>query len=200
MRVMKDHTICYNRADSFENEEDLKCCICEKPLDLTASCVSSDSNDSIYLCFQSLKQNIFIYGKYSGGKYGAPGFSKYFSRNECEEKACEIEIKNFLDKTGDEEYSRLITCSRGTMKALILGKNLIQARKYDLFSGLLPDHFVVPDGRKKYFCHHHAAEKNFTCQCGEELLQIGSEKHRELIGMEDQKFANTFLPKILKLK
>jgi hypothetical protein len=196
---MSDINSCPSDLESPEGHGAAYCEICNKELDHLTSLVSSDPRDSIYICFESIKQKIFVYGKYLGGKYGAIGFSKYYTKEECGNKVCEEDIKNLLSSLKKDEYSRLITCNKGNMESIILTKDLIGIRKNDLLGGGLNEFFSNPNSGKKYYCQEHALDNNYRCQCGADLIQLGSEKHRDLTGMEDQKFIGAYLNKILSL-
>jgi len=182
-------------------EKDAPCCyICGRELDLLTAQASEDPADSIYICFEYLKQKAFVYGKYTGGRYGAMRLSKYFTRQDCENKTCDDYIRTALDRNNDSEYSRLITCEKGQMEAVVLTKNTIQLRKDDMHADeRLAGFFKRADEKKKYFCHSHAAGRNYICICGEELIGVGSERHRDLAGMNDQDFIGAFLPGVLRL-
>lgn len=186
-----------NSNTSSNSDEVIQCHICNKKLDYLTASVSPDINDSIYICFGAILQKIFVYGKYIGGKYGAISFAKYYTKEECADKVCEQNIKNILKSLSQDEYSRFITCNRGMMNCIILTKTMIDLRMKVLAEGLLKDILHELDGKKKYYCHEHAKDAGFRCTCGEELIQIGSERYREVTGMEDQKFMEKFLPEIL---
>lgn len=196
---MNNSDPCSLEKAGAESQDTIHCASCGKELDYLTSLVSENPEDSIYICFESIKQKIFVYGKYLGGKYGAIKFSKYYTKQECDDKLCEKNIQDMLSSLNKNEYSRLITCKRGNMESVILTKDIIDARKNDLLGGTLDGYFTNPNSEKKYYCHRHATERGFKCQCGAELIQLGSEKHRDLTGMEDQKFMETFSENILSL-
>jgi hypothetical protein len=196
---MIDSEACSEDGGTPESQGILRCTACGRELDYLTSLATDSPEDTIYICFESIKQRIFVYGKYLGGRYGAMRYSKYYTKDECAAKACEVDIKNLLVSMNREEYSRLITCKKGNMDSIILTRDIIDARKKDLLEGRLNGHFKSPDREKKYFCHEHAAAREFICQCGAELVQMGSEKHRDLTGMEDQKFIERFLTPVLSL-
>lgn len=173
------------------------CHVCNKNFDYITASVSSEPGDAIYVCFASIKQKIFVYGKYIGGKYGALSFAKYYTKEECERKVCEENVKGILKSIGEEEYSRFVTCNRGMMNFILLTKQMIYLRKKVLYEGILKEFLHESDGNKKYYCHKHAESSDFKCTCGEQLIRIGSEQDRELTGMEDQKFIERFLPEII---
>ena len=102
-----------------------------------------------------------------------------------------------LNAISQKEYSRFITCNRGMMNCILLTKSMIDIRMKVLIDGLLKDILHDLDGKKKYYCYEHAKKAKFKCVCGEELLKIGSERYREVTGMEDQKFIKKYLPEIL---
>lgn len=156
-------------------------------------------SDSIYICAESIKQKIFVYGKYTGGRYGAMVITQYFTKKDCEAKKCDDEIRQKIKEIPDEEYSRRITCIRGNMEAIIVTRGIVQKRKDSLLNHDLMKYFKNPQSPKKYYCHNHAAAKNFLCECGAALIRIGSEHHRDLTGKEDQLFMQEFLPEILDL-
>ncbi len=194
---MNERTACVTQNETGEGLAPEQCAVCGKELDYLTAMASTDASDGIYICFESIRQKIFVYGKYLGGPYGAIGLSRYYSKEECAGKQCENEIRAMLSSLGREEYSRFITCTRGNMKSIILTRDMIDKRKQDLLRGILDGEFTQAGGEKKYFCHAHAAESDFTCSCGAELIRLGSETHRELTGMEDQRFMELYLPGIL---
>ncbi len=196
---MNDTHACSRDRELLENQGAVRCTICKKEIDYLTSLVSGSPQDSIYLCFESIKQKIFVYGKYISGRYGAMQIRKYYTKEECERKICEEDMRALLAADKREEYSRLVTCKKGNMVSIILTKDIIESRKKDLTGGLLQEHFSNPNSDRKYYCHEHALQRGFVCQCGEELIQLGSEKHRDLTGMEDQKFIETYLREILSL-
>ncbi|MFC1670335.1 hypothetical protein ACFL20_08065 [Spirochaetota bacterium] len=181
------------------NGTSTNCHICERELDYLTASVSQDLDDSIYMCFGALLQKIFVYGKFIGGKYGAIAFSKYYTRGECKEKLCEDNIYGMLESLNDSEYSRFITCNKGMMNCIILTKNIIDLRMKVLAEGTLSDILHEYDGKKKYYCRKHAEENSFQCSCGEELIDINSEKYRQLMGMPDHNFIEMFMPEILSI-
>jgi hypothetical protein len=190
---------CAIEKEAVDSQSTVHCAECDRTLDYLTSLVSENSHDAIYICFESIKQKIFVYGKYLGGKYGAIKLSKYYTKEECSEKECEKNIREVLASQKKDEYSRLITCTKGNMEAVILTKDIIEARKQDLLGGSLDGIFNNPNSEKKYYCHTHAAGSGFKCRCGADLIRLGSEKHRDLTGMEDQKFMDAFLGMVLSL-
>ena len=186
-----------NRTTSQNNVDGIQCHVCNKKLDYLTASVSRERKDSIYMCFGAILQKIFVYGKYIGGKYGSISFAKYYTKEECSQKVCENNIKDMLAALNQNEYSRLITCNRGMMNCILLTKPMIDIRMKVLIDGLLKEILHDLDGKKKYYCYEHAKKAKFKCSCGEELLKIGSEKYRDVTGMEDQKFMEKFLPEIL---
>jgi hypothetical protein len=194
---MNDRTACVARNEIHEGLAPELCAVCGKELDYLTAMASADTNDGMYICFESILQKIFVYGKYLGGPYGAIGLSRYYSKEECARKQCEEEIRAMLSSLGREEYSRFITCTRGNMESIILTRDTIDKRKQDLSQGVLNGEFTRAGAEKKYYCHTHASGSDFTCDCGAELIRIGSEAHRELTGMEDQRFMERYLPGIL---
>lgn len=190
---------CALEKEVAESQDTIHCAACGKELDYLTSLVSKNPDDAIYICFESIKQKIFVYGKYLGGKYGAINFSKYYTKQECGDKLCEKNLQDMLTSLGKNEYSRLITCKKGNMESVILTKDIIEARKQDLLGGALDGFFNNPNSEKKYYCHRHAAGSGFKCRCGAELIQLGSEKHRDLTGMDDQKFMEAYSGEILSL-
>ncbi len=107
-------------TDIKTHEEVVYCHICDRELDLITAAISQDQMDSIYICFGTIKQKIFVYGKYSSGQYGTPSLSGQYTKAECESKACEKDITDFLEGRNETEYSRLIDCHRGKMECSIL--------------------------------------------------------------------------------
>ncbi|MBP7737974.1 MAG: hypothetical protein KA369_18495 [Spirochaetes bacterium] len=196
---MNDTHACTRDRELLETQGAVRCTACGKEIDYLTSQVSGNADDAIYLCFESIKQRIFVYGKYLGGRYGALIIRKYYTKDECQRKVCEEDMHTLLAADNREEYSRLVTCKKGNMESIILTRDIIEARKRDLTNDSLKDYFKYPNSEKKYFCHIHARDNNFTCQCGAELIQMGSEKHRDLTGMEDQKFVETYMPEVLSL-
>jgi hypothetical protein len=196
---MKNSEACIEGGESPESQGVIHCSECSREMDYLTSLATGNPEDAIYICFETIKQRIFVYGKYLGGRYGAIRYSKYYTKDECGSKACEEDIKKLLVSMNKEEYSRLITCKKGNMDSIILTRDIIDARKKDLIEGRLNQYFKSPDSDKKYFCHDHAAGRNFICKCGAELIPLGSEKHRDLTGMEDQKFIETYLKQMLSL-
>ncbi len=194
---MNDTHACTSDRELLESQGTVRCTVCHKEIDYLTSLVSGSSQDAIYICFESIKQKIFVYGKYLGGKYGALQIKKYYTKDECVRKICEDDMRALLEKDKREEYSRLVTCNKGNMESIILTKDIIESRKRDLTSGLLQKHFNNPNSNRKYYCNDHAAQHGFVCQCGADLIQLGSEKHRDLTGMEDQKFVETYMRQIL---
>lgn len=194
---MNDTNHCTADRDAPADQNLVKCHACSKDMDYLTSLVSENPADSIFICFESIKQKIFVYGKYTGGKYGAIYYSKYYTKEECAEKECENDIRKKLATLGKEEYSRLISCARGTMDAVLLTRDIIDDRKRDLLAGGMEAHFREPNSEKKYFCDEDARNSDYTCVCGEALVKVGSEQHRDLTGMADQKFMETYLPEIL---
>jgi len=187
-------------TDIKTQEEVVYCHICDRELDLINAAISQDQVDSIYICFGTIKQKIFVYGKYSRGLYGAPALSGQYTKAECESKACEKDITDFLEGRNETEYSRLIDCHRGKMECSILTAELVEKRKQALLDGRHANHFPDYTRKRKYFCRHDAEEMNFTCTCGKELIQLNSDRYRELMGMEDTEFMETYLPALLNLK
>lgn len=196
---MNNTHACTRDRELLETPGAVRCAACGKEIDYLTSQVSDNPDDAIYLCFESIKQRIFVYGKYLGGRYGALLLRTYYTKDECQRKVCEEDLCALLAAGKREEYSRLVTCKKGNMEAIILTKDIIDVRKEDLTGDRLRDYFKYPNSEKKYFCHVHARERDFTCQCGAELIQVGSEKHRDLSGMEDQKFVETYMPDVLTL-
>jgi hypothetical protein len=194
---MKNNKLIYRKNKDLE---DIRCQVCNKKMDYLSATVSQDLNDAIYLCRDSIKQKIFVYGKYIGGRYGAISINKYFTKDECSRKVCDDTIKSMLDSLNEEEYSRFVTCNRGMMNSIILTKNMVEHRKKDLIEGKLKDIFPMYNDKRKYYCYNHASDLGFLCSCGEELLNIGSSAYRDLTGMEDQKFISNFFPSILQMK
>jgi hypothetical protein len=194
---MNQLNTCVTEKDSSEGQTIAHCTICNKELDYLTSLVSENPEDAIYICFESIKQKIFVYGKYLGGSYGAIEYSKYYTKDECAKKKCESDIQTMLDAQKKDEYSRLITCKRGNMESIILTRDIINQRKTDLLAGRLDGIFKNPNSEKKYYCHDHASSTGFKCQCGEDLVKLGSEKHRDLTGMEDRKFIAAYIPEIM---
>jgi len=180
--------------------EEIHCQSCDRELDYLAATVSGEESDAIYVCMGSIKQKIFVYGKYVGGRYGAISFGKYYTKENCSEKVCEENIRGMLRTLGEEEYSRFITCHRGMMDAIVLTRNMVDQRKRDLKAGPLNELLPRYTDKRKYFCHEHAHETGFTCSCGEPLINIASDLYRDLTGMEDQKFMALYMPGILDLK
>ncbi len=196
---MNDTHACASDREQLENQGAVRCTVCGKEIDYLTSLVSGNPEDALYICFESIKQKIFVYGKYLGGRYGALSMSRYYTREECGRKVCEDDMRARLDAENREEYSRLVTCRKGNMESIILTKDIIDARRRDLTGEHLRELFKNPNSGKKYYCHEHAYQSGFVCQCGAELIQMGSEKHRDLTGMEDQKFIETFLKQVLSL-
>jgi hypothetical protein len=188
---------CAVEKEAADSQGTIHCAECNRELDYLTSLVSENPRDGIYICFESIKQKIFVYGKYLGGKYGAMKFSKYYTKQECADKECEKNIKDMLASLKKDEYSRLINCKKGNMDSVILTKDIIDARKKDLLGGSLDGIFNNPNSEKKYYCHTHATGSSFKCTCGADLVKLGSEQHRDLTGMEDQKFMETFLGQVL---
>jgi len=179
--------------------ETIHCHICKKPLDYDSAFFPFSEESSIHVCFESIKQKIFVYGKYCLGKYGALRFDKYFTKEECSKKVCEDDIKNFLKDSQLQEYSRRITCTRGNMEAILLTTNIIEKRKADLNSGKLDKFFKETGEERKYYCSEDAAKLNNRCLCGEKLIKVGSLEYSELTGMNDLEFAKKYFPQILKM-
>lgn len=196
---MNMENTCNLVSEGIESRDVVVCQVCNKQMDYLSAMASQGVENAIYFCVESLKQKIFVYGRYVGGKYGALTHAQYFTKEECKNKVCEEAISSILTGRNDEEYSRHINCSKGNMDAVILTKNMIETRKYDLLNDQLKDIFNEPRGDKKYFCHEHASINDFKCSCGENLIPLGSERHRKLIGMEDQDFIETVIPAILLL-
>ncbi|HOT45371.1 MAG TPA: hypothetical protein PLM53_11050 [Spirochaetota bacterium] len=194
---MNDTHACARDRELLESQGAVHCTVCNKEIDYLTSLVSGSPQDAIYICFESIKQKIFVYGKYLGGTYGALQIKKYYTRDECGRKVCEDDMRALLAKDSREEYSRLVTCTKGNMESIILTRDIIDARKRDLTEGRLRELFNNPNSEKKYYCHEHATQSGLVCQCGAELIQLGSEKHRDLTGMEDQKFVETYLREVL---
>jgi hypothetical protein len=190
---------CALEKESADSQGTVHCAECNRELDYLTSLVSENPRDAIYICFESIKQKIFVYGKYTGGKYGAIQFLKYYTKQECTDKECEKNIKDMLASLKKDEYSRLINCKKGNMDSVILTKDIIEARKKDLLGGSLDGIFKNANSEKKYYCHAHAEGGGFKCTCGADLVKLGSEQHRDLTGMEDQKFMETFLAQVLSL-
>jgi len=67
---------CALEKEAAESQDTIHCASCGTELDYLTSLVSENPVDAIYICFESIKQKIFVYGKYLGGKYGAIKFSK----------------------------------------------------------------------------------------------------------------------------
>ncbi|HNV47218.1 MAG TPA: hypothetical protein PKJ16_09260, partial [Spirochaetota bacterium] len=170
---------------------------CGKELDLLLATCSFDPENEIYLCFGALKQKKFIYGKYTHKRFGAHVYENRYTKQECADKACERDIASFLSERGLTEYSRLITCERGVMRAILLSKEIVSSRKEALADRSMAAVFPAYQDGQKYFCHHDAKRRNFICDCGEELLSLQSEKYRHLVGMDDQKFLESHLPGML---
>ncbi|MCP4132389.1 MAG: hypothetical protein GY754_15565 [bacterium] len=185
-------------AGSSTEQAAIQCNICRKELDYLTASVSLEEHDSIYICFGSIKQKIFVYGRYIHGNYGAISINQYFSKEECSDKKCEIHIKNELTSRNEEEYSRLTSCKKGEMKAIILSESMIETRKNDLGARKLENYFPESGGNKKYYCFEDAKKLNFTCSCGDKLVQVGSGEYGELTGMDDQEFMQKYLPGILE--
>jgi len=196
---MNNANPCFSRNMSSNSQSVLHCTVCGNEMDYLTSLVSRNPSDTIYICFESIKQKIFVYGKYLGGKYGAIKFSRYYTKDECADKKCEQDIGDMLRRSKKDEYSRFITCNKGNLESIILTKDIIEKRKNDLLVGRLSRFFNNPNSEKKYYCHEHASAQGFRCRCGSELIQLGSEQHRDLTGMEDRKFIKAFLPGILSL-
>jgi hypothetical protein len=196
---MKNLSPCISKDVISNNQITLHCTVCGCEMDYITSLVSENPADTVYICFESIKQKIFVYGKYLGGKYGAMEFSHYYTKEDCSNKTCENDIRKMLASLKKDEYSRFITCNKGNLESIILTKDIIDGRKKDLLFGRLNKFFNNPNSEKKYYCHEHAAGHGFRCRCGSELIQLGSEKHRDLTGMEDRNFIETFLPEILSL-
>jgi hypothetical protein len=190
------HTICTSETTGVEQ---IHCVSCGRELDFVSATVSGEESDAIYMCMGSIKQKIFVYGKYVGGRYGAIPFEKYFTKEQCAGKACDESIAALLRDMGEEEYSRLITCHKGMMDAILLTKSMVESRKRDLMSGILDEVLPRYSDTKKYFCREHAGVTGFRCSCGEPLVDIGSDIYRDLTGMEDRKFIEVYLPGILEL-
>ncbi|MBN2078791.1 MAG: hypothetical protein JW838_07480, partial [Spirochaetes bacterium] len=129
---MNDRNTCLARNEIREGLAPEHCAVCGRELDYLTAMASTDAAEGIYICFESIRQKIFVYGKYLGGPYGAIGLSRYYSKEECARKQCEDEINAMLSSLGREEYSRFITCKRGNMEAVILTKDIIDKRKQDL--------------------------------------------------------------------
>ena len=190
---------CLSKNVTSNNQSVPHCTVCGSEMDYLTSLGSENPSDTIYFCFESIKQKIFVYGKYTGGKYGAIEFLNYYTKEECTDQKCENDIREMLYRLKKDEYSRFITCNKGNLKSIILTKDMIDSRKNDLLIGRLNKFFNNPSSEKKYYCHKHASEQGFRCRCGSALIQLGSEQHRDLTGMEDRKFIVTFLPGILAL-
>ncbi len=182
-----------------EQKEDqiIQCHSCGRDMDLINAQMSPDVEDSVYICLASIKQKIFVYGRYDGGPYGALSFSRYYTKQECSAKKCDADIRAFMESRGETEYSRLLNCHRGNMNCLVLSQEMIHRRKEDLLEGRLESVFPVYNENRKYYCYHDASRMHFRCSCGEDLVQIGSARYSELTGMEDQRFIEEFLPGIL---
>ncbi len=181
-------------------EETVLCHKCGRELNIVNAAISEATEDAIYICFGTLKQKIFVYGKYSETPYGAPVLVRQYSKDECDEKLCEADIRAFLSERGETEYSRLLNCHRGRMECTILSRELVQKRKDDLAAGKLDRIFPNYDDRRKYFCRDDALDLDFTCPCGEKLIELHSGEYREVMGMEDILFLETYLPGLLELK
>jgi hypothetical protein len=190
---------CFSKNVASNNQSVLRCTVCGSEMDYLTSLVSRNSSDAIYICFESIKQKIFVYGKYLGGTYGALEFSRYYTKEDCADKKCENDIRDMLRRLRKDEYSRFITCEKGNLESIILTRDIIEKRKNDLLVGRLNTFFNNPNSEKKYYCHAHASAQGFRCLCGSELIQLGSEQHRDLTGMEDRKFIEAYLPGILSL-
>jgi hypothetical protein len=178
-------------------EEIVHCHVCNRELDLVNAAISTEPDDSIYICFGTIKQKIFVYGKYTDTPYGAATLSRQYSRAQCEEKECEADIIEFLRGRGETEYSRLINCHRGLMECTVLTKEMVETRKRDLVEGRLKEIFPDFNDKRKHFCHGDASCLGFTCQCGEELIQLNSNRYRELVGIDDRRFISDYLPGLL---
>ena len=196
---MNNANPCFPKNMTSNDQSILHCTVCGSEMDYLTSLVSRNLSDTIYICFESIKQKIFVYGKYLGGIYGALEFSHYYTKEDCSNKKCEENIKDMLRRLKKEEYSRFITCNKGNLESVILTRDIIEKRKNDLLVGRLNRFFNNPNSEKKYYCHIHATGSGFRCGCGAELVKLGSEKHRDLTGMEDQKFMDTFLGQVLSL-
>jgi hypothetical protein len=180
--------------------ESIHCHLCSKTLDIISASVTSAPSDLIYICLGSIKQKIFVYGKYSGGRYGAISFAKTCPLEHCDEKKCEDDISGLLKVLKENEYSRFLSCKDGMMHCVILTDEMIETRKRHLRDGRLADIFPVFNDKRKYFCHDDADKLDFVCSCGDELISTTSDKYSELTGLDDQKFMEDFLPEVLKLK
>ncbi|TAL30166.1 MAG: hypothetical protein EPN93_20295 [Spirochaetes bacterium] len=191
------HNMCSSETKGIDQ---IHCVSCGRELDYVSATVSGEAADAIYICMGSIKQKIFVYGKYVGGRYGAISFGKYFTREQCAEKACDESIAEMLRTMSEEEYSRFITCHKGVMEAIVLTKSKVEMRKKDLVGGALDSVLPRFSDERKYFCHEHAGATGFRCSCGEPLIDIGSDLYRDLTGMEDRKFIEVYLPGILELK
>ena len=181
-------------------EEAIFCHMCNKQLDFLTSSASEDIKESFYICMASIKQKIFVYGRYIGGKYGAKSYKRYYTKDECSRKICENDIRNLLDSLQEKEYSRLINCERGNMSAVILTEELVERRLRDHVDGKLKHIFPEYSDKRKYYCYEDAMKSDYKCRCGEDLIQIGSERYRDLIGMEDHRFVEKYLPDLFDLK
>ena len=181
-------------------EETVHCHVCNRELDLVNAAISPEPDDAIYICFGTIKQKIFVYGKYIVTPYGAATMSRQYSKAQCEEKECEDDISEFLRGRGETEYSRLINCHRGLMECTILTKEMVETRKRHLMEGRLKEVFPDFNDKRKHFCHSDASRLAFTCQCGEELIQLNSNRYRELVGTDDRQFIAAYLPGLLALR
>jgi hypothetical protein len=194
--TMNDQNSCSNCASV---DEVMHCRICDKPLDYLTASVSEDINDAIYVCMGSLKQRIFVYGKYIGGRYGALTYESRYKKEECNCDRCNEALAAMLTEKSEEEYSRLITCRKGEMKAILVTKRLVVLRKDDLTRGRLVSMVPSYTNSSKYYCHDHASHAGYTCECGERLIHLGSEEYRELTGMDDQDFMERYLHDVLSV-
>ncbi|HPA72748.1 MAG: hypothetical protein KBA61_03930 [Spirochaetes bacterium] len=181
-------------------EEVVHCHECNRELDLVNSAISGLPEDSIYICFGTIKQKIFVYGKYTGTKYGAITLTGQYTKQQCADKVCDEEIVRHLEGRGETEYSRLVNCHRGGMDCIILTKEMVEKRKRDLAGGALSRVFPAFNDKRKYFCRHDAERLGFACQCGEELIELNSDRYRELMGMDDRQFVADYLPGLLDLR
>lgn len=188
------------KIEGLGGNDVLHCHVCGKELDLLSATISESPEDAIYICFGALKQKIFVYGKYTETKFGATVFNGQYSKEACEKKECENEIRTFLAGRGETEYSRLVDCHRGVMRCILLTKEMIEKRKHALADGMLSNIFHDFSGSKKHFCGADANSLNYRCTCGEELIALNSDRYRELMGLDDIEFIKSYLPRLLELR
>lgn len=188
------------KIEGLGSNDVLHCHVCGKELDLLAATISDSPDEAIYVCFGALKQKIFVYGKYTETKFGAVVFNGQYTKEACEKKECENEISAFLSGRGETEYSRMVDCHRGSMRCILLTKDMIESRKKALADGMLSDLFHDYSGSKKHFCGADAKSLNYHCTCGEELIALNSDRYRELMGLDDFEFIKSYLPGLLELR